>query len=82
VIRVLRTENKPYSRHYASVGFEAQAGLLIWPPFWDVLGPLGVNEKDARPVAITTTITAGVIGCALLMLRALLPWVRNSWPAI
>ena len=52
-------------------------GLLIWPPFWDLLRPFGVIEKDARPVAITATMTAGVIGCALLMLRALLRWVRN-----
>ena len=52
-------------------------GLLIWAPLWEALKPLGVIESQARPGAITATITVGVIGCALLMLRALFRWVRG-----
>ena len=52
-------------------------GLLIWPPLWEMLKPLGVVENEARLGAITTTITVGVIGCALLMFRALFRWVRG-----
>jgi hypothetical protein len=52
-------------------------GLLIWPPLWDVLRPFGVIEKEARPVSITATMTVGLIGCALLMLRALFRWFRS-----
>ena len=50
-------------------------GLLIWPQLWDVLRPLGVVEKDVRPAAITATMTLGLIGCGLLMLRAFLRWI-------
>ena len=52
-------------------------GLLIWPPLWEALRPLGVMEKEVRPSAITATMTVGVIGCGLLMLRALFRWVRG-----
>jgi hypothetical protein len=52
-------------------------GLLIWPPLWEALRPFGIIESQARPGAITTTITVGVIGCALLMLRAVFRWVRG-----
>ena len=52
-------------------------GLLIWPPLWDVLRPFGVIEKQARPAAITTTMTVGLIGSALLMIRAVFRWVRS-----
>jgi hypothetical protein len=52
-------------------------GLLIWPPLWEVLRPFGVLEKQTRPAAIQMTMVAGVIGCALLMLRALFRWIRG-----
>jgi hypothetical protein len=52
-------------------------GLLIWPPFWDVLRPFGVIESEARPAAIAATMTVGLIGCALLMLRAVFRWIRG-----
>jgi hypothetical protein len=52
-------------------------GLLIWPPLWEALRSFGVIENQARPGAITATITLGFIGCALLMLRALFRWVRS-----
>jgi len=52
-------------------------GLLIWPPLWEALRPLGVIENEVRLGAITATITVGVIGCGLLMLRALFGWVRS-----
>jgi hypothetical protein len=52
-------------------------GLLIWPPFWDVLRPFGVIESEARPDAITATMTVGLIGCVLLMLRAVFRWIRG-----
>jgi hypothetical protein len=52
-------------------------GLLIWPPLWEALKPLGIVESEARLGAITATITVGVIGCGLLMLRALFRWVRG-----
>jgi hypothetical protein len=52
-------------------------GLLIWPPLWEALKPFGIIESQARPGAITATITVGVIGCALLMLRAVFRWIRG-----
>jgi hypothetical protein len=52
-------------------------GVLIWPPFWDVLRPFGVIEKEARRSAITITMTVGMIACALLVFRALFRWVRS-----
>lgn len=52
-------------------------GLLIWSPFWEFLRLFGVIEKDVRPGAITTAMTVGVIGCGLLMLRAVFWWVRS-----
>jgi hypothetical protein len=52
-------------------------GLLIWSPFWEFLRPFGVIEKDVRLGAITATMTAGMIGCGLLVLRALYRWLRG-----
>ena len=52
-------------------------GLLIWSPFWNVLAPFGVIEKDVRRPAITTTIAFGLIGCGLLMLRSFFGWIRR-----
>jgi hypothetical protein len=52
-------------------------GLLIWPPLWDLLRPFGVIEKETRRSAITIAMTVGLIGCALLMFRALFRWVRS-----
>ena len=52
-------------------------GLWIWPPVWDVLRPLGVIEKHARPAAIQATMAVGLIGCLLLMLRATFRWIRT-----
>jgi hypothetical protein len=52
-------------------------GLLIWSPFWEFLRPFGVIEKDVRLGAITATMTVGMIGCGLLMLRAIYRWVRG-----
>lgn len=52
-------------------------GLLIWAPFWEFLRLFGVIEKDVRPVAISATMAAGMIGCGLLMLRAIYRWVRS-----
>jgi hypothetical protein len=52
-------------------------GLLIWSPFWEFLRPFGVIEKDVRLGAITATMTVGMIGCGLLMFRAVYRWVRS-----
>jgi hypothetical protein len=52
-------------------------GLLIWSPFWEFLRLFGVIEKDVRLGAITATMTVGMIGCGLLMLRAVYRWVRG-----
>ena len=52
-------------------------GLLIWPPLWHALRPFGVIESETRPAAITAMMTIGLIGCALLMIRALFRWVRG-----
>jgi hypothetical protein len=52
-------------------------GLLIWSPFWEFLRPFGVIEKDVRPGAITATMAVGMIGCGLLMFRAVYRWVRG-----
>jgi hypothetical protein len=52
-------------------------GLLIWSPFWEFLRPFGVIEKDIRPEAIMATMTIGVVGCGLLVVRALFRWVRG-----
>jgi hypothetical protein len=52
-------------------------GLLIWPPLWHALRPFGVIESETRPAAITAMMTIGLIGCALLMMRAVFRWVRG-----
>jgi len=52
-------------------------GLLIWPPLWNALRPFGVIESEARSSAIVATMTVGLIGCVLLMLRAVFRWIRG-----
>lgn len=34
-------------------------------------------ESEAHPAAITAMMPIGLIGCALLMVRAVFPWVRG-----
>ena len=52
-------------------------GLLVWPPLWEALRPLGVIESEARPVAIEGTFVLVFIGFGFLILRAVFRWLRR-----